>query len=279
MVPMSFLQPESFAEYVITGAWGKKAIESAAMVGDARAAFDGKASNYTVVPDLKQLDLDPKAVYVHVTTNETIHGVELPDDPQATAPLVCDMSSDILSRPVRVDRYALIYGGAQKNMGPAGLTVAIVSSEFLERAPQKTHPMLDYRIQAANGSLYNTPPTWAVYVTGLVCKHLLKNGGLGMADQLRRKRSRLLYQAIDESDGFYCGHAHPDARSHMNVTFTLQRDALTSDFLAESERQGLDGLAGHRSVGGIRASIYNAFPVEGCQALAEFMSDFAKRHG
>jgi phosphoserine aminotransferase len=279
MVPLSFLQPGRFAQYVITGSWGKKALEAASMVGDARTAFDRKGANYRAVPELGEIGLDKQAAFVHMTSNETIQGVEFPGDPDSPAPLVCDMSSDILSRPLDVSRYALIYAGAQKNMGPAGLTVVIVSPEFLDTAPEKTHPMLDYRLMAANGSLYNTPPTWSVYVTGLVCKRLLANGGLEAADALRRKRSEILYRAIDDSEGFYCGHALRDSRSHMNVTFTLRDDSLTKEFLQQSERQGLDGLQGHRSVGGFRASIYNAFPVEGCTALAEFMEGFAKRHG
>lgn len=278
MVPLSFLGG-GFAQYVVTGAWGKKALEAASMVGDARAPYDGKAENYKSVPDLTGIGLDRGASYVHITTNETIHGVEYGDDPAVEAPLVCDMSSDILSRPVDVSRYSLIYAGAQKNMGPSGLTIVIIGPEFLERAPAKTHPMLDYRLQSANGSLYNTPPTYAVYVTGLVFKHLIWKGGLEAADRLRRERSGILYSAIDGSGGFYNGHALPGSRSHMNVTFTLREDALTKAFLQEAEARGLDGLPGHRSVGGCRASIYNAFPVEGCHALAGFMKEFAQRHG
>ena len=279
MIPMSFLSGGGFAQYVVTGAWGKKALEAAQMAGDARTAFDAKSENYRSVPKLDELALDERANYVHVTTNETIHGVEFSSDPEVLAPLVCDMSSDILSRPVDVAKYDLIYAGAQKNMGPAGLTLVIVSPEFLDRAPQKTHPMLDYRLQAANGSLYNTPPTWAIYVTGLVLKHLISNGGLEAADSLRRKRSQMLYDAIDRSNGYYLGHADPCARSHMNVTFTLNQKEWTDGFLKEAEGLGLQGLAGHRSVGGCRASIYNAFPVEGCSILAEFMNDFARLHG
>jgi phosphoserine aminotransferase len=279
MIPMSFLPSGGSAQYVITGAWGKKALEAAQIVGDAKVAFDAKAENYRSVPNLEELPLDPNSAYVHITTNETIHGVEFASDPKASVPLVCDMSSDILSRPVDVSRYALIYGGAQKNMGPAGLTIVIVRPDFLEQAPAKTHPMLDYRVQAANGSLYNTPPTWAIYVTGLVLKHLISEGGLEAADKLRRERSLHIYDAVDRSKDFYEGHAHAPARSKMNITFTLSETGLTPEFLKEAEHHGFSGLAGHRSVGGCRASLYNAFPLLGCAALAAFMDDFAERHG
>ncbi|HWD41182.1 MAG TPA: 3-phosphoserine/phosphohydroxythreonine transaminase [Fimbriimonas sp.] len=279
MVPMNLLPEGGFAQYVVTGAWGKKAVESGQIEGDARVIFDGKTSNYKSVPDLGSLAVEPAAAYVHVTTNETIQGVEFASDPSVAPPLVCDMSSDILSRPVTVSNYGLIYAGAQKNMGPAGLTVVIVREDLLERTPKSMPPMLDYRLQAKNGSMYNTPPCWSVYVSGLVYKHVKKLGGVAAMAQKSAEKSGVLYDAVDGSGGFYNGHAEKSARSRMNVTFTLQDDSLTGDFLKGAEEAKLSGLHGHRSVGGFRASIYNAFPLEGCKVLAGYMADFAKRHG
>ncbi|MFZ4508821.1 MAG: 3-phosphoserine/phosphohydroxythreonine transaminase [Fimbriimonas sp.] len=278
MIPLSFLGSKS-AEYVITGTWGKKSLESAQMVGTARAIYDGKAENYRSVPDLSSLDISSDGAYVHITSNETIQGVEFATDPLCPIPLVCDMSSDILSRPADVSKYSLIYAGSQKNMGPAGVTVVLIKDEFLKTAPAKTHPMLDYRVHAENGSMYNTPPCWSIYVCGLVYKHLLATGGLEGALQRNQAKAGRIYSAIDNSDGFYRGHATEQARSLMNVTFTLPSDELTNKFVKEAEALGLDGLKGHRSVGGIRASIYNAFPIEGCEALASFMKEFAAQNG
>jgi phosphoserine aminotransferase len=188
------------------------------------------------------------------------------------------MSSDILSRPVDIAKYSLIYAGAQKNMGPAGVAVAIVKDAMLAQLPEKMHPMLDYRIHAENASLYNTPPCWSIYICGLVYKHMLENGGVPAAQKMCEKRSGLLYAAIDGSGGFFKGHAQTDCRSTMNVTFTLPNDDLTAKFLKEAQALKLDGLKGHRSVGGCRASIYNAFPLEGCEVLANFMKEFAAQN-
>jgi phosphoserine aminotransferase len=279
IVPIAYLTKETEADYVVTGTWGKKAVESAKLEGKVNVVFDGKADNYRDYKPFEELALSPKAAYVHFTSNETIQGVEYPTDPVSEAPLVCDMSSDILSRPVAVDRYGIIYAGAQKNMGPAGLTVVIVSDDMLEKIPQNLHPMFDYRLQAENDSMYNTPPCWSIYVSGLVYKHLIKNGGVEGAYQRNKQKANTVYQAIDSSNGFYKGHAACRARSLMNPTFTLSNDALTSTFVKEAAANGLDGLKGHRSVGGIRASLYNAFPLEGAQALAEFMQSFAAKNG
>jgi len=278
MVAKSFLGEGRSADYVVTGAWGKKAVESAQIEGKVRIPFDDKAAGYRTAPAFESLDLDPQAAYIHFTSNETIQGVEFASDPDTDAPLFCDMSSDILSRPVDVYRYSGIYAGSQKNMGPAGVTVAILSDEALERVAGNLPPMLDYRIHAKNGSLYNTPCTWAIYVTGLVYKHLLKLGGIEAAAAGAKQKSEQLYAAVDGSGGFYKGHTEPDSRSRMNVVFTLPNSELTSKFVAQAEAEGLSGLAGHRSVGGIRASIYNAFPVKGCEALATFMKDFQAKN-
>jgi phosphoserine aminotransferase len=278
MTPMCFLSKETTADYVVTGSWGKKAVESAKLEGCVKVVFDGKADNYNDIKPLEELDLTPGAAYVHITSNETIQGVEYPSDPQTEAPLICDMSSDILSRPFDVSRYALIYAGAQKNMGPAGLTVVIARKDLLEKVPANMHPMLDYRLQAENGSMYNTPPCWSIYIAGLVYKRLLATGGLEAAKQRNDTKAKVIYDAIDSLSSFYKGHAKERARSIMNVTFTLPSEELTKQFVKESEQLGLDGLKGHRSVGGIRASIYNAFPLEGAQALAGFMKEFAAKH-
>ncbi len=279
MAPMSYLCQGAQADYVVTGTWGKKAVEAARLEGPVNVVWDGKAGNYSDVPDLESLKYDARASYIHMTSNETIQGVEFHRDPSLKAPVICDMSSDILSRPVNVSKYALIYAGAQKNMGPAGATVVIIRKDMLDRVPREMHPMLDYRLQAENGSLYNTPPCWSIYICGLVYKHLLKCGGLAAAHSRNKAKAGVLYDAIDGSGGFYKGHAEKRARSIMNVTFTLPSDDLTSAFLKGAGAQSLDGLKGHRSVGGVRASIYNAFPEEGCHTLASYMAEFQRQNG
>lgn len=259
--------------FVVTGAWGEKAVETAALEGDVHVAWKGDRT----VPS--RGDYEVQGDYVHITTNETIGGVQWKEDPSFELPLICDMSSDILSRPVSVDRYSLIYAGAQKNMGPAGATLVVVADELLKRVPKGLPPMLDYALQAKNDSRYNTPPTFSIYVCGLVYKYLLKNGGLVGAEARNARKSALLYDAIDQTGGFFQGHADPAARSTMNVVFTLPNQELTDLLVTSATENGFDGLRGHRSVGGIRASIYNAFPEEGCVALAQFMRDFAQRNG
>ena len=278
-MPIAFLGEGQEADYVVTGAWGKKAVEAAKLEGKVNVVFDGKAENYRDIKPFEELALAPNAAYVHFTSNETIQGVEYPSDPTTQATLICDMSSDILSRPVAVDRYGLIYAGAQKNMGPAGLTVVIVHESVLEKVPQNMHPMFDYRLQAENGSMYNTPPCWCIYVSGLVYKHMLSTGGVAGAQSRNREKADVIYAAVDSSDGFYKGHAACRARSVMNVTFTLANDDLTKAFVKTATAEGLDGLKGHRSVGGIRASLYNAFPLEGAKVLAQFMAEFATKNG
>lgn len=282
MVAMAFLRGGQPGDYVVTGAWGQKAVEAGRLEGHVNVVWDGKEENYRDFPDADSLTLNPDAAFLHVTSNETIQGVELSADWAkgiSGVPVICDMSSDILSRPFDVADYGLIYAGAQKNMGPAGATLVIVREDLLAKTPEKMHPMLDYRLQAKNNSLYNTPPCWSIYVCGLVYKHLLATGGLEGVQARNEEKAQAIYGAIDGSNGFYRGHAALRARSRMNVTFTLPNDDLSKAFLKEAAAQGLDGLAGHRSVGGVRASIYNAFPLEGAQALAQFMADFAGRNG
>jgi phosphoserine aminotransferase len=279
MVPMNFLPEGGSADYVITGSWGKKAVKEAKRVGGTSVAADMADSGYNRIPAQDELKLDPNAAYVHVTSNETIEGVEWQTDPDVgDVPLVCDASSDICSRPVDVSKYALIYAGAQKNLGPSGVTVVIVREDLLGRARDGLATMLDYRTHAENGSLYNTPNTWGIYILNLVCDWVKEQGGLEGMYQKNVEKAQKIYDAIDATD-FYRGHAAPDARSIMNVTFRLPSEDLEKKFATEATAAGLDGLKGHRSVGGIRASIYNAFPAAGVEALTQFMREFERTHG
>jgi len=279
MVPMNFLPADGTADYVITGSWGKKALKEAKRVGAVNVAATMADGGFTRVPAQDEINLNPGASYVHITTNETIEGVEWKREPEVgDVPLIADASSDILSHRIPFNKYAMIYAGAQKNMGPSGVTLAIVRDDLLQRIPDGLHTMLDYRTHAENKSLYNTPNTWGIYILNLVCKWLKDNGGLSAMERENEEKAKLLYDAIDSSD-FYRGHADPDARSMMNVTFRLPSEELEKKFAADATAQGLDGLKGHRSVGGIRASIYNAFPRHGVEALVTFMKEFEKRNG
>jgi phosphoserine aminotransferase len=239
-----------------------------------------EADNFTRIPQQSELKLDPAAAYLHFTSNETIHGVEWKREPEAgSVPLVCDASSDIFSRPIDTGRYALIYAGAQKNLGPSGVTLVILRNDLLERVPKNLPTMLDYKVQAENKSLYNTPPVFGVYVMRLVMKWLLDQGGLEAIGKRNEEKARLLYDALDSSGGYYRPHARPDSRSNMNVTFRLPSEEKEKQFVSEATKAGLDGLKGHRSVGGIRASLYNAFPKKGVEALVSFMKEFARKNG
>jgi len=279
MIPINFLAPVASADYVLTGSWGKKALKEAKKHGATNVAADMADSHYTRVPSADELNLDPGAAYVHITSNETIEGVEWKHDPDVGGvPLVCDASSNICSRPVDVSKYALIYAGAQKNLGPSGVTVVIIREDLLERIPDGLHTMLDYRTHVQNNSLYNTPNTWGIYILDLVCQWVKSQGGLEGMHRLNQEKARKLYDAIDATD-FYRGHAAPEARSLMNVTFRLPSEELEKKFATEATAAGLDGLKGHRSVGGIRASIYNAFPAEGVEALVQFMKEFERTNG
>jgi phosphoserine aminotransferase len=273
-IPLAFLPASGYADYIVTGEWGVKARAAAEQVGRVNTPWDAGDGGYNRVP--VDFVSDRFAAYTHFASNETIHGVQFPTDPPAAGNWVCDMSSDICSRPLDVTKYALIYAGAQKNIGPAGLTLVIVRRDFLDRMPAEFPPYLDYRLHAASGSLYHTPPTFAIYVTGLVTKHLLQLGGLEAVQRVNQEKARIVYEQLDGQ--FYRGHARPSARSLMNVTFTLPTEELTTLFVKESTAAGLDGLKGHRSVGGIRASLYNAMPVDGALTLADFMRDFAARN-
>src|SRR6266850_4599234 len=279
MVPMNFLPAEGSADYIITGSWGKKALKEGKRVGAVNVAATMADGGFTRVPGPDELNLNPKAAYVHFTTNETIEGVEWKHEPEVgDVPLVADASSDILSHAIPVEKYALIYAGAQKNMGPSGVTLVIIRDDLLKLIPDGLHTMLDYRTHVENKSLYNTPNTWGIYIISLVCKWLKDKGGLAAMERENEEKAKLLYDAIDATD-FYRGHADADARSIMNVTFRLPSEGLEKKFAAEATAQGMDGLKGHRSVGGIRASIYNAFPREGVEVLVSFMKDFESKNG
>jgi len=279
MVAMNFLPKDSSADYILTGSWGKKAVKEAKKCGNVNIAATMADGGFTRVPAQDELQLNEHAAYVHITTNETIEGVEWKTEPDTGAvPLVADASSDILSHPIPVEKYSLIYAGAQKNMGPSGVTLVIVRDDLLKRIPEGLHTMLDYRSHVENKSLYNTPNTWGIYIINLVCQWLKDKGGLEGMHRENLAKSQLLYDAIDTTD-FYRGHADPDSRSIMNVTFRLPSEELEKKFASEATARGLDGLKGHRSVGGIRASIYNALPLGAVEALVSFMKEFEKNNG
>lgn len=278
MVPMSFLGPEKEADYIVTGAWGEKAIREAARFGHPRMIFSSAETGFKTIPLQEELRFTGYAEYVHYTSNETIDGVQFKCDIDTGGiPVVCDASSDILSKPIDIEKYALIYAGAQKNIGPSGVTVVIIRDDMLGRVPEGLPPLLDYKKIAENRSMLNTPNTWGIYLISLVCEWLHDQGGVEAMAVRNEAKAKILYDAIDSSDGFYTGHADPAARSLMNVTFRLPSDELDDRFCTEAAALGMDGLKGHRSVGGIRASIYNAFPKEGVERLVEFMSDFQSR--
>jgi phosphoserine aminotransferase len=279
MVPMNILPAGGKADYIITGSWAQKAMKEAKKVGTVNVAATTESENFDRIPKQEDLKLDPEAAYVHFTTNNTIHGTEWKYDPATgSVPLVADSSSDIFSRPIDVNKYALIYAGAQKNLAPAGVTLVIIRKDMLERSPKGMHTMLDYNTQAKERSLYNTPPVFAIYVMRLVLKWLVDQGGLEVVKRRNEEKAKVLYDRIDSTE-FYRGHAKPDSRSLMNVTFRLPSEELEKQFVTEATKAGLDGLKGHRSVGGIRASIYNAFPKEGVETLVAFMKEFERTNG
>lgn len=280
MVPLNFLAADRVADFVMTGSWSEKAIEEAAKIGKVHEAASTREEQYCRIPRPQEIRLSDNPAYVHITSNETIHGVQWHDWPEVgERPLIADMSSDILSRPLDATKFDLIYAGAQKNLGPSGVTAVLIRERWLETAAKTPPAMLRYATHAKNNSLYNTPPTFGVYLLNLVLGWIESSGGLqGMAQRNERKAGTI-YDTIDGSGGFYRGHAAPDSRSLMNVTFRLPNEALEKQFVTEATAAQMIGLAGHRSVGGIRASIYNAMDQEGCEALASFMQDFARRNG
>lgn len=276
MVPMNLLANNQIGNYVLTGAWSEKALKEAKKVGKTHVAASSKEANYTYIPSVHDIQLSEHAAYLHITSNNTIFGTQWHEFPNLPVDLIADMSSDILSREINVKQFALIYAGAQKNLGPSGVTVVIIRNDLLERVPENLPTMLDYRTYSTSNSLYNTPPTFAIYMLSLVLEWVKEQGGVKAIEKRNKEKASVIYDAIDESDGFYLPHAEKGSRSFMNVTFTLPSDEITKKFLAEAKERGFVGLAGHRSVGGCRASIYNAVPYEACEALAEFMKEFRK---
>jgi phosphoserine aminotransferase len=282
MVPMNLLRGKKSADYVNTGEWSKKAIKEAKRYGAVNIVASSEDANFTYVPPQDTWNVDPDAAYLHYTPNETIGGVEfnwIPDLAQVNGdvPLVADISSTFMSRPLDITRFGLIYAGAQKNMGPAGLTVVIVREDLLGATVPGTPTMFDYKIHADNDSMYNTPPTYPMYIAGLVFEWLKKKGGLAAMEKINIAKAKLLYDLFDITDFYHCPVARPD-RSRMNVPFTLKNPALDDEFLKQARMRGLIQLKGHRSVGGMRASIYNAMPLEGVAVLVEFMKEFASNH-
>ena len=278
MVPMNLLSEGQVADYVHTGAWASKAIKEAKILGKVNIVADTSKDSPARIPAVSSLKFTPGAAYVHITSNETIAGTQWKEFPKTESPLAADMSSDILSRPFDAKRFGLIYAGAQKNLGPAGVTLVVMKKDLVGKASEKVPIILRYKTHADENSLYNTPPCFAIYVVLLVTRWILAKGGLQAMGRMNAEKAAKLYATIDSS-GFWRGTAAKDSRSDMNVTFRLPTEALEETFIKEASAQNLKGLKGHRSVGGVRASIYNAFPAEGVDALVSFMKDFEKKNG
>ncbi|MCD1260980.1 3-phosphoserine/phosphohydroxythreonine transaminase [Paenibacillus athensensis] len=280
MIPMNFLKAGKVGSYVLTGAWAEKAIQEAQLFGEVQLAASSKDQKFMKIPALSEIVIPENAAYLHLTSNETIEGAQFQSFPDTgSVPLIGDMSSDILSRPVDVSKFAMIYAGAQKNLGPSGVTVVILREDMLQDLPKNIPTMLRYEIHAKNNSLYNTPPVYSIYMVNLVLKWIKGQGGLAAVEKNNREKTGLIYSAIDQSGGFFRGPVDVGSRSMMNVTFRLADEELEKKFIKETAAQGFVGLKGHRSVGGLRASTYNAVPYEACKALADFMIDFQKRNG
>ena len=280
MVPMNFRPAGTSADYIVTGTWSKKAFKESQKLGTSKASASTESDSFNHLPTQAELTLDPKAAYLHFTSNETIHGVEYFTEPvpPSGVPLICDTSSDFISHPVDVSKYTMIYAGAQKNAGPAGLVFAIIRDDLLVRVPANLPNLLDYKALAEENSLLNTPPCWSIYIAGLVFKWVKDIGGLTAIEKRNKAKADLVYKAIDESGGFYRGHAKAN-RSRMNVTFRLPNEQLEDQFASEAKKNDLIGLKGHRSVGGMRASLYNALSVEASETLVKFMQEFQQKNG
>ncbi|MFS0662562.1 3-phosphoserine/phosphohydroxythreonine transaminase [Bacillus mojavensis] len=277
MLPMNFLTPEKTAHFVMTGAWSEKALAEAKLFGNTSVTATSESDNYSYIPEVDLTDVKDGA-YLHITSNNTIFGTQWQEFPSSPIPLVADMSSDILSRKIDVSKFDVIYGGAQKNLGPSGVTVVVMKKSWLQNENANVPKILKYSTHVKTDSLYNTPPTFAIYMLSLVLEWLKKNGGVEVAEQRNEQKAQLLYSCIDESNGFYKGHARKDSRSRMNVTFTLRDDSLTKKFVQEAKEAKMVGLGGHRSVGGCRASIYNAVSLEDCETLTAFMKKFQQEN-
>lgn len=275
MIPMNFLGQGQTANYVMTGSWSDKALKEAKLIGETHVAASSEESKYMSLPKLADIQLSDNAAYLHLTSNETIEGTQFKDFPDTGAvPLICDMSSDILSRPFDLSRFGMVYAGAQKNLGPSGVAVVIVREDLVTDSPKHLPTMLRYNTYLNNNSLYNTPPSFGIYMINEVLKWIEEKGGLAGVQDMNRKKAALIYDAIDNSGGFYRGCVNPDSRSDMNITFRLETEELEKEFVKASEKEGFVGLKGHRSVGGLRASVYNAVPYESCKVLVDFMEHF-----
>lgn len=280
MIPMNFLGQGQQANYVMTGSWADKAYKEAKLIGETHIAASSEADNYMSLPKLTDISLSDNPAYLHITSNETIGGTQFKQFPDTgSVPLICDMSSDILSRPFDMKQFAMVYAGAQKNLGPSGVTVVIAKEDMITSSPKHLPTMLRYSTHTSNDSLYNTPPSFGVYMINEVLKWIEERGGLEGIRDLNREKAALLYDMIDGSEGFYRGCVDASSRSDMNVTFRLASEELEKVFIKASEQEGFVGLKGHRSVGGLRASIYNAVPLESCKALVDFMGHFKRTHG
>ncbi len=278
MIPLNLLAPDKKGTYLNTGTWAKKAIKEANIVATAQVAYSSEASSFDHVPSDGDYSVDNDSEYLYFVSNNTIYGTQFHDFPASDKMLVSDMSSDIMSREFDITPFGLIFAGAQKNMGPAGVTVVIIRDDLLDRAPDSLPTMFRYKTHADKDSMFNTPPCFAIYVVGLVAKWLKKQGGVRAMEKLNREKAAILYDMIDSTD-FYRGHARKDSRSLMNVTFNLPAPELEAEFIKTAAEEGLDGLKGHRSIGGCRASIYNAFPRQGVVDLVDFMKEFEKKNG
>jgi phosphoserine aminotransferase len=277
MVPMNLLAAGKKATYLNTGVWSKKAIKEAKLFGDVEVAFSNDDTSFNRVPEDDEYSVAPESEYLYLVSNNTIYGTQFGKFPEKNVMLVCDMSSDIFSRTLDVSKFGIIFAGAQKNMGPAGVTIVIIREDLLDKTPDNVPTMLRYQTHADKGSMFNTPPTFAIYCVGRVMNWLKEQGGVAAMEKRNQKKAALLYDVIDGGD-FYRGHAENDSRSLMNIAFNLPTPELEVLFIAEAAAIGLDGLKGHRSIGGCRASIYNAFPVEGVEKLVGFMTEFARKN-
>ncbi|MBN2318495.1 MAG: 3-phosphoserine/phosphohydroxythreonine transaminase [Acidobacteria bacterium] len=278
MIPMNLRRPGKSADYVDTGSWASKAIKEAKLTGAAKVLWSGKGDNYTKIPKAEELKISPDAEYLHICSNETIGGIRWMQFPETKVPLIADMSSEIFSRPVDVNKFGLIYAGAQKNLGPSGLAVVIIRKDLVERTAGSVPVFMRYSTHVNSGSLYNTPNTWAVYMVKLVCEWVESNGGVAAFEKKSGEKAALLYDLIDGSE-FWRSPVEKESRSVMNVVWRLSKEELEEEFVKQAKEAGFIGLKGHRSVGGIRASIYNAVTLESVEALAAFMKDFEQKNG
>ncbi|GIN70596.1 phosphoserine aminotransferase [Bacillus sp. J14TS2] len=279
MIPMNFLSSGQKAGYIMTGSWSEKAIKEAELLGEAYHAASSKENHYRAIPALNEFTFNEQDAYIHLTSNNTIYGTQWKEFPETgDVPLIADMSSDILSRPIDVNQFGLIYAGAQKNLGPAGVTVVIIRKDLLEKSNANVPTILKYNTHAKTNSLFHTPPTFGIYMLGEVLRWLEEQGGVDSIANRNEEKAKIIYNTIDHSNGFYYGHAEKESRSLMNITFRLNNEELEKKFLAEAKEAGFVGLNGHRSVGGCRASSYNAVPREACVALSEFMKEFQQKN-